>query len=181
MSRWARRITGRGATITVLVMFAAAMMGTSPAQGQGVESVREGARVRLSADGEPVTGTLAERGQDTLWVRLDQADTAHAVPLAQVHHLEVSREWRSNAGRGALAGFLVGAIPGVVSGATCDCGNPGAAVLLLGAFTGGIGAALGAVLGATSHHDVWEVVPLATAASSHLVVGVTATLRPRLP
>jgi len=165
----------------VLVMFATAMMGTSPARGQGVESVRQGARVRVAADGERMTGTLAERGQDTLWVRLDHADAVRAVPLAGVQRLEVSREWRSNAGRGALAGFVVGAIPGVVSGATCDCGNRGAAVLLLGAFTGGIGAAIGAVLGATSHHDVWEVVPVAvTAASSHPTLGVTATLRLRL-
>lgn len=179
MSRWTRRITGRGATITLLVILMA-IIGPPPAQGQGVESVREGARVRLAADGERMTGTLVERGRDTLWVGFDHADAVRAVPLAGVQRLEVSRERRSNAGRGALAGFVVGAIPGVVSGATCDCGNRGTAVLLLGAFTGGIGAAIGAVLGATSHHDVWEVVPVAAAASNHLVVGVTATFRPRL-
>jgi hypothetical protein len=48
----------------------------------------------------------------------------------------------------------------VVSGATCDCGNRGAAVVLLGAITGGLGAAIGAALGATGHHEAWEVVRL---------------------
>jgi len=164
-----------------LVMFVVAMMGAPPAQGQGVESVRQDARVRLAADGERMTGTLVERGRDTLWVRFDQTDTVSAVPLARLRRLEVSRERRSNAGRMALAGFVVGAVPGVVSGATCDCGNRAAAVLLLGAITGGLGAAIGAVLGATSHHDVWEVVPLAVAAASGSpALGVTALLRLRL-
>lgn len=143
-----------------LAMLAMAMMGTPPAQGQGVESVRRGARVRLAVDGGRMTGILAERVRDTLWVRFDQSDTVRVVPLARVRRLEVSRERRSNAGRMALAGLVIGSVPGVVSGATCDCGNRGAAVVLLGAITGGLGAAIGAALGATGHHEAWEVVRL---------------------
>jgi hypothetical protein len=81
----------------------------------------------------------------------------------------------------ALGGLVIGAIPGVIAGATCDCGNPGAAIVLMGAFTGGIGAAIGAGLGATSRHDVWEVVPLTVeAGTGSIAPGVTAVLRPRL-
>src|SRR5262245_23166606 len=111
------------------------MLVTSPAEGQGVYSVRQGARVRIEVNGKRMIGTLEDRGQDTVRVRLEPSDTLWATPVAQLQRLEVSRERRSDAGRWALAGLVVGAIPGVVAGATCDCGRPGAAALALGAFT----------------------------------------------
>jgi hypothetical protein len=152
---WSVGRLGRG---SLTLMAIATLVGISPAEGQGVESVREGARVRLAFDETRMSGILAHRGRDTLWVRVGGPDTLVTVPLAQLRRLEVSRERQSNAGHLALAGFLIGAIPGMLAGAACDCGNPGAAVVFMGAFTGGLGAALGAGLGATSRHDVWEIV-----------------------
>jgi hypothetical protein len=159
-----------------LAMITLSMLG-APAQGQGVESVRRGARIRLAMDGGRTTGILAERVRDTLWVRVDHSDTVRAVPLSRVRGLEVSRERRNNAGRMALAGLVIGSVPGVVSGATCDCGNRAAAVVLLGGITAGLGAAIGAALGATGHHDVWEMVPLAAAASVSPAIGGITLLR----
>lgn len=96
-----------------LVAFAVAMTGTPRVQGQGVESIRQGARVRLQqVDGKRMSGILAGHGPVTVWVRFGQPGTFRAVPLAFVRRLEVSRERRSNAGRMALAGLVVGAIPG---------------------------------------------------------------------
>ena len=127
-----------------------------------------------------MSGILAERGQDTLWIRVDLVDTLGAAPLAGVERLEVSRERRSSSGRMALLGFALGAIPGVAMGASCDCGNRGAAVLAMGALTGGLGAVIGAAVGASSPHDVWEVVPLAPQGTTVAFrPGVTASLHLR--
>jgi hypothetical protein len=151
-----------------------------PAHAQGVESVRRGARVRVEVEGEQRTGVLEERGPDTLWVRFNRTDTV-PIPLARVQRLEVSRERRSNAGQMAVVGLMIGIVPGVVAGATCDCGEPGLAALVFGAATGGLGAALGAGLGATGKHDVWEVVPLVMPAeNAPPVVGIRTVIRVRL-
>jgi hypothetical protein len=167
--------------VTLIVLVPPTTAGNAAAQAPTPAAIRQGARVRLAVDGEWMSGILARRGRDTLWVRVGQADTLLAAPLARMGHLEVSREQRSNTGRGALAGLVIGSIPGVLAGATCDCGNPGAAIVLMGAFTGGLGAALGAALGATGRHDVWEVVPVAVEAGTGSVApGVTAVLRPKL-
>ena len=163
------------------VLFLLGALVTLPAEGQGVYSIRQGARVRLEVDGKRMIGILNDRGSDSLAVRLDRGDTLWATQLARVQRLEVSRERRSDAGRWALAGLIVGAIPGVVAGVSCDCGRPGAAALSLGAFTGGIGLALGAAIGSGRRHDVWEVIPLVTpAAGGSVTLGGTVTALPRI-
>jgi hypothetical protein len=132
-------------------------------QAQGIESVRTGARVRVSLEGPHhprVTGALLARDDDSLRVRPDTGLSVKAIALEHVRGLEVSAGRKSSAGSGALIGFLVGAPAGVISGATCDCGNRAGAVVVLGAITGGLGAGLGAIIGAVEKHDVWRVVPL---------------------
>ena len=81
----------------------------------------------------------------------------------------------------ALGGLNIGAIPGLVAGATCDCGEPGLAAVLFGTATGGLGAAVGAGLGATGKHDIWEVVPLVMPAeNAPPVVEIRTVIRVRL-
>jgi hypothetical protein len=161
----------------VTLMFLAAMLAI-PAHGQGLESVRKGARVRLASDGSEVIGILADHKPDTLWIRLDRTATLQPFALSRVQRFEVSRERRSNAGRMAFGGLIVGAVPGLVAGVACDCGEPGLAAVLFGAVTGGLGAAIGAGLGATSRHDVWEPIPLPSAPESPAPVSEGADVVP---
>ena len=166
-----------GATLAV---FLAALLAV-PMHGQGLEPVRDGARVRLASDTHTVTGTLVGRTSDTVWVRLEHAPERQAFALANVERFEVSRERRSNAGRMALGGLVIGAVPGLVAGVACDCGEPGLAAVMFGAITGGLGAAIGAGIGATGKHDVWEVIPVAVPAGHDApVVGFKTIVRLRL-
>jgi hypothetical protein len=128
--------------------------------------VRPGARVRVTlADRsqERVVGALVSQDADSLRVMPDGGGPAFRTSLAAVQTYEVSRERHSNAGRGAGIGLLIFAPLGIISGATSDCADPGSTAATLGMIAGGLGAAVGALVGATASHDVWEPVPTSDA------------------
>jgi hypothetical protein len=81
------------------------------------------------------------------------------VPVTQARRIEVSLNQHSGAGRGAGYGFLVGGMMGALIGGSCDCGRPGLALVVIGAMMGGLGTALGALIGTGSRVDEWT--PLA--------------------
>jgi hypothetical protein len=108
---------------------------------------------------ERVVGALVSQDADSLRVMPDGGAQALGISLADVQAYEVSSERHSNAGRGAGIGLLIFAPLGAIGGATCDCADPGSAAFMLGMITGGLGAAAGALVGATASHDIWEPVP----------------------
>jgi len=123
--------------------------------------VQPGARVRVTIVDSAkvrVVGRLISQTGDSLYLNRDNESDLH-IALDRVSIYEVSRERKSNVGRGAGMGFLICAPLGVIAGATCDCGEPELAGILFGLFTGALGAAVGAGVGALGRHDVWENVP----------------------
>jgi hypothetical protein len=142
--------------------------------------VATGARVRVTT--MPATrgrriGSLVSLDRDTLrWSRWDTSSVI-AVPIASVARLERSTGRRSNAGRGAMIGGLIGAGLGLfvgVAASTDDTGffEVGAEdVAAVTAILGAGGAGVGALVGSLSSRDRWEPVGLAP--------GVAGKLRPR--
>ncbi len=149
--------------ITLLVVLAVTPFTSVAAQASRL--VRPGARVRLSAPDLGITkynGSLVSVTRDTLTV-----DTL-AVALASVTRLDVHRGRKSNTWKGAAYGFVAGAIPGaVLSYAGCASDPdpfieipPGVCAGLGVVLYGGIGAGIGAIVGALTRTDRWEEVPL---------------------
>lgn len=137
-------------------------------------SVSPGDRVRVTAprvDLSKGIGTVAALGADTILVAVEGGANALALPLSDVKKLEVYRGTKSQAGRGAGIGFLVGAGMGTLLGALGSgmCGMEGdpepgcVAGFTIGAalLGGGVGLLLGVGIGAASGRtDRWETVRL---------------------
>jgi hypothetical protein len=131
--------------------------------------VEAGSRVRVTT--APATpgrriGRLVSLDTDTLrWSRWDTTSVI-AVPVASVARLERSTGRRSNTGRGAMIGGLIGAGFGLFVGVGASTDNSGfldVGVEEIAALTGIFGAAgagVGALIGSLSTRDRWEPVPL---------------------
>jgi hypothetical protein len=142
----------------------------------------EGARVRISASelGEGVfVGEVVARSSDTLsvnyWEPIFRTWEAKELPISSINSLEVNRGSRSNAGKGAVLGGLIGGGFGLAAGiaaASYDCTADswywngcwywgGAEVIPLSTATFGLlGAGVGALIGALTRTDQWEPIPL---------------------
>ncbi len=129
--------------------------------------VEAGSRIRVttmpSSPGRRI-GTLVSLDQDTLrWSRWDTTSVIK-VPIASVARLERSIGRRSNTGRGAMIGGLIGAGFGLflgIAASTDDGWDVG--VDDMAAVTGIVGAGglgVGAIIGSLSIRDRWEPVPL---------------------
>jgi hypothetical protein len=142
--------------------------------------VEAGSRVRVTtmpaSPGRRI-GTLVSLDQDTLrWSRWDTTSVIR-VPIASVTRLERSTGRRSNTGRGAMIGGLIGAGFGLFLGIAASTDNSGwwevgaGEVAAVTAIVGAGGAGVGALVGSLSKRDRWEPVPLTP--------GVAGKLRPR--
>lgn len=141
---------------------------TTPAQPQAAPTL-VGQRVWVrSPDGAGrldagFKGTVEGVTGDSLSVRLAGGGPAVSIGLGTQTQIYVFSGRRSSAGRGAAIGAGIGALGGVVMGigaAGCSEGEfcivPGGAVVATGALVvGGIGAGIGLIVGAMSHHDTW--------------------------
>ena len=133
--------------------------GTLPAQQLGLT---EGTRVRIHTAGAaiPVTGTIAYRAPDGVAVLRAPSDTAY-VPLAAITRVDVSTGRRSNAGRGAKVGGLIGVGLGALLGMAAmaeDDGyfDYGAEAIPTGMLGGGLlGVTAGVIIGALSSREQW--------------------------
>ena len=132
--------------------------------------VEAGSRVRVTtAPASPGRriGSLVSLDTDSLRYRRWDTTSVIALPLASVARLERSTGRRSNTGRGAMIGGLIGAGFGLFLGIAASTDNSGwwevgvedvaAATALVGAG----GAGVGALVGSLSRRDRWEPVPLA--------------------
>ena len=136
--------------------------------------VVEGARVRVSATefgGKWCTGTLVDWSADTLtarcWRTRERQWEEFEFPVSSISSLEVSRGKKSNVGKGALIGGLLGAGAGLVGGLAVanlaeglDEPSSTDITLTYTVLFGLVGAGLGAIIGSASKSDLWEEVPL---------------------
>ena len=120
-------------------------------------------RVRLTSGGKPVRGTIDAAGPGEIVVRpKDAAQPPLRLSPQQMAKLEVVRGRRSHWVRGAVIGFIPGALVGGVAAVAfsdCyrDCDHAGDVVkyaLVAGAMTG----TLGALIGLAVKTDRWVLV-----------------------
>lgn len=121
-------------------------IGRSSRSGSGCRTLLAGALVAWSADS----------------LVLSQSGVRMALRPEQLERLEVSRGYRTDAGKGALLGFFVGATVGGATycavGSCSDLEALGVAIFApMGGFLGGM---VGALVGAGNVHDEWEVVSI---------------------
>jgi len=129
-----------------------------------------GARVRvtlLAREAPQVTGRVLAIPADSLVVAAEPDSLARVIAHLDIEKLEVTRGMRSNAGRGAVIGSLLGAASGAffslfVPAPGSDDGDfdnddDHTSVRLAGAGVGAIvGAGLGALIGCLSKHQRWN-------------------------
>ena len=164
MKNRAAKGSGRSIPFVLICIF-----GGAPTEIAAQEPLASGARVRVTAP------DCALRGQAATF-RAIRADTlvleTTECPLASVTRLDMSRGQKSHA-RGAVVGFLTGALAGAVIGFSLgddppflsregepfpfSAGNKAAIGFLLG---GGVGAIIGAQIGKAVHGEQWEEIPL---------------------
>jgi hypothetical protein len=137
--------------------------------------VTPGDRVRVSWLGDaPLVSTVLALRADTLVLDVEGRVAPLELPLALVKKVEVRRGQKSNAGRGARTGGLLGAMFGLLVGVvawtgcdsddssdSCESAVEGIGVVAIGVgIFGGVGAGVGAIIGALSTSDRWEEVPM---------------------
>jgi hypothetical protein len=130
-----------------------------------------GGKVRYKLDAPRAAWRQGElTGLDSDTLRLVSRDGGgDAVATPRIRALQVSSGRRSNTGRGAMIGGIVGATLGLGLGIAassdnctgfCPAPDIGAReVVAATAILGGIGAGIGALIGATSQRDRWVEVP----------------------
>lgn len=143
-----------------MLVLMAGFVSLSPLAAQGPLPVTPGQRVRLTFDGgrHRIAGVVVSQDSGSVTVQRYPELPATVIAQSGVTAVEVSASRHSNAGTGALIGLLGGGAIGAAAGASCQdewlC--PGPAV---GGFAVGfLGAALGGVIGAFSHHETWQSV-----------------------
>ncbi len=125
-----------------------------------------GDRVRVTAPDVirgRVVGSVVALSADTCVVK-PEGRAQVALPLASVTSLEVSRERKSNVGKGAGLGLLIGGAARVLTGFIAvgavregaDAGDA-APIAAMGA---GAGLLIGSAIGTASSRERWEAVPL---------------------
>jgi hypothetical protein len=137
----------------------------------GATQLSPGIRIRIhSQHSAPLVGNLVSLGADSLLVALSPADTAR-VALESIMQVEISQGSRSNAGKGAKTGLLIGGLGGAVLGAIAAASQnendflyvPPAQLVVGGALGWGVlGAGIGALIGSGSHSEKWTPTVLPT-------------------
>jgi hypothetical protein len=162
----------------IITMFitAAIISAPAPVSGQRVESIHQGAKIRVSTTGNTrQVGFLDSLTSETIAMRVvdrDQRASSLSVGRGKVTRLEVRGTNRfkgalKGAGMGLGAGFLSGFVLGVLLHEDeencfifCSAMEAGLAV---GAFGGVIAAPIGLVAGASAGAGTWKRVDPASA------------------
>ncbi len=153
----------------VTCLAAILQVGVSPATvpQHPAAPVDSGSRIRITVNKPSkhfFIGTLVSADADSL--RFADSSGVSAIPIASVDRLERSRGRRSNAGRGALIGGLIGAGAGLVLGLAASAEEGGwyevgaEDVAVATVFLGAIAGSVGALIGAASKGERWEPVIL---------------------
>jgi hypothetical protein len=152
-------------------LVAALVLAAPPTLAAQQESLlAPGERIRVSAPAlgiEQLVCTVSAFSPDSVVV--EDRGTLLALPLVSVTKLEVYRGQRSQAGKGAVTGLLVGggagALFGLIAVGASEAGDWGAGYVLGGALIcaglgGGVGALIGAGVGQRRLVERWEPVLL---------------------
>lgn len=121
--------------------------------------IGERARVELYA-GHPHEGLLRSLEGNRVTLKTER-EALLPIQLSPTARLEISRETKSKAGRGAGLGALIGGIGlAVVGAASCDDDGwvdpgPGACAAGGAIFGAGTGALVGLIIGSTSKEERW--------------------------
>ena len=130
--------------------------------------VAPGARVRIKATGSRaqwVRGELVSLTSDSVSIRVAEGVDTVQLPRSTVAQVQVSQGIHARTGPGALLGLEIGAGTGLLLGiaAAADsctefCENKVGPeeVLAITAVFGGVGAGIGALIGAISHGERWQ-------------------------
>ncbi len=156
----------------VLVIASAASAATLQAQSSSsatVLPVPPGARVRLTAPslvGPLIANYLEMRGDTVVLVEDRAGQGLWSIPYHEIQTLHLSVGQKNNYGpyiaRGAALGGGAGFLIGVLSAATFDPGDSTRKFKRItnGAIAGGIGAALGAIVGSRFLTEAWSPISL---------------------
>lgn len=144
-----------------------------------------GSRVRITApqlDARPFVGTLVGLESDGLRVKRGRNDVPTLIPRSFVTRLEVSGGRKSQAGRGALIGAGVGAMPGLLltfGDYSSDTRPSPGVVAAVGAASGVV---VGAAIGWALKSEDWQSTELPAVAAGVTPLpggGLGASLRVR--
>ncbi len=162
-----RRLTCSVQTSTMALLLTLAPLnavGSEASPGQVPTWLRAGAPLRLTllsnAYHKPVVGEFRETRGESIWVRARYTKKEMAIPLAEIGRFEVSQERYPRTWTGAAYGLLAGAVMGVVVGANegKEQGDTGARIFVDGIVLGGLGMAIGALVGHTIEVDRWSLI-----------------------
>lgn len=169
-------------TIRLFALCSATLLGAVASRAMAQEPVPvvdSGARVRLSTDSGTIVGSLVRADSAGFWISTELSPQQVFVSRGSVKRLEVGLGTRSHAGQGALAGLFIGAGVGVIAGVAEGSDPPNSLIgfsagdkaAILGLTLGGVGAALGALIGSGVTEDDWH---------EYRPSDVHVTLRPEL-
>lgn len=163
------RRAGTPCALLLSLVLTACASAPEPIGPEGI--IGERARVQSPTYSKPYTGILRGLDSDTATIETEAGSWVPGslvpIPLSPTARLEIQRGTKSNAGRGAGLGALIGGAGLAVAGAaSCDGGgwfDPGpGACALGGAIVGaGAGALVGLIIGSTSESERWVEVDMA--------------------
>jgi hypothetical protein len=159
--------TTPGHLISVLLAQLLLLANAPLVQSQADSGLR--VRITTSASRQPIwVGTLISADQDSVKLVSAKDRQLVALPIARIVRAERSRGRRSNAGRGATIGAVVGGGTGLILGLLASGEGEedsfyevGAdEVIVAMAFLAAAGAGIGALVGAVTPRDQWEPLTL---------------------
>lgn len=157
-------------TRSLYVLAAALSVLVSAGQAQDSTSGLVGRRIRIQQQhGASLQGAVVAVSDSAVTLRTSETDTV-SVPRAGIAKVEVYEGTRSNTGKSALTGLLIGGLTGVVVGAVSAQATQGSFIeysagegaVAYGAAFGVLGAGIGALVGSGSHHESWQPAVLPT-------------------
>jgi hypothetical protein len=127
----------------------------------------DGTPIRIQTRAKPgkwITGRAQGITPDSIGMVLEKTFDTVRYARGDLHRMDVSMGRKSNAGRGAVKGAAIVGGVGLVLGVACVAdtheddwfGCDGGDVAIFTAAGAVTGAALGALLGATAHHEQWR-------------------------
>lgn len=153
---------------------AALLVGTVPPARLAAQA--DGTPIRLQTAAKPgkwITGHAIGITDDSVGIIPEKSRDTLRYARADLHRMDVSVGRKSNAGRGAVKGAAILGGLGLAFGVICVASNEdgtledsdwfgceGGDVAIFALGGAATGAALGALFGATAHHEVWQPVEL---------------------
>jgi hypothetical protein len=150
----------RSLGVAILLLWLFSRASSAAAQAPSVSLDASQVRVTTQANSRPILGRVERIAHDTLYV--DQVDSVLPLVIGSITRVEVYRGKHARTWRGVLIGALVGVGVGVVAAIPEDKSglSTGERRSVAAWNFGLLGALTGAIVGAFSHAERWDPVPL---------------------